>query len=469
MNKYILTFFTILLLLLCMSVTYAQQSAILGSWEGNLNIKSNTLRIRFHIEAVDTLYLTRMDSPDQGAFDLPTTRTSLCNDKLEITSTGLGLFYRGTIQEDSIVGIFNQGGIPFPLTLHKITKPLVIRPQTPKKPLPYSSRDHLIPTTHKGRVLGATLTMPDTAGTFPAILLIAGSGPHDRDETIFGHKPFFVISDYLTRLGFAVLRYDKRGVGKSTGIFRTATINDFVQDAEAALAFMKQQNGIDQNRIGLLGHSEGGIVTAILAAKNKDIHFAILMATPGTTGVEIVMDQNEISLQHQGVEPETIEKLQKINQETFGILLKWKGTTEENTTLRDQLSRFWDQLPLLVQLKTNKDVFMRNQLNTLKSSGYLSFLQSNPTIYLSKVTCPILAISGDNDTQVPAEKNIEAITTALQKAPNNCVTTKIYPQLNHLFQESINGYPDEYPLLEQTISQEVLNDLGNWLLEVTTQ
>ncbi|MFA7389057.1 MAG: alpha/beta fold hydrolase [Proteiniphilum sp.] len=457
----------ITLLLLISSGIFAQEP-IVGSWEGTLHIQNKALRIRFHIEASDSLYHSRMDSPDQGAFDLPTTRTSFRDNKLEIIASGLGLFYRGTLLQDTIEGTLNQGGMPLPLNLYRFVKTAPDRPQTPQEPFPYAAEELLIPAGDGDRVLGATLTLPAGKGPFPAVMLIAGSGPNDRDETVFGHKPFLVIADHLTRQGFAVLRYDKRGVGKSTGNFSTATIEDFANDARAVVNYLKQQEEIDPDRIGLLGHSEGGLVSAMLAAGNRDIAFAVLMAAPGTTGMEIVLDQNQISLTHQGVEPETIEELQKLNRETFGMLLEWKGTEEDRTALRDQLSRFWNKLPLLVRMKVEKEAFLRSQFNAMTMPGYLSFLRADPSLYLKEVTCPLLALNGEKDTQVPAMKNIRAITSALEIAGNKNVETRIYPGLNHLFQECITGLTDEYAKSEQTLAPVMLNEVGEWLKEVTT-
>lgn len=457
----------ITLLLLISSGIFAQEP-IVGSWEGTLHIQNKALRIRFHIEASDSLYHSRMDSPDQGAFDLPTTRTSFRDNKLEIIASGLGLFYRGTLLQDTIEGTLNQGGMPLPLNLYRFVKTAPDRPQTPQEPFPYAAEELLIPAGDGDRVLGATLTLPAGKGPFPAVMLIAGSGPNDRDETVFGHKPFLVIADHLTRQGFAVLRYDKRGVGKSTGNFSTATIEDFANDARAVVNYLKQQEEIDPDRIGLLGHSEGGLVSAMLAAGNRDIAFAVLMAAPGTTGMEIVLDQNQISLTHQGVEPETIEELQKLNRETFGMLLEWKGTEEDRTALRDQLSRFWNKLPLLVRMKVEKEAFLRSQFNAMTMPGYLSFLRADPSLYLKEVTCPLLALNGEKDTQVPAVKNIRAITSALEIAGNKNVETRIYPGLNHLFQECITELTDEYAKSEQTLAPVMLNEVGEWLKEVTT-
>lgn len=440
---------------------------ITGNWEGILTVQQNNLRIVFHIHSTDSILTSTMDSPDQGAFGLPTTRCSFVNNRLEIVATGLGLFYQGTLQGDSIVGTFNQGGISFPLLLKRLEKPMFDRPQTPSEPLPYISEEVIITQPGDSISLSGTLTLPDSTGTFPAILLIAGSGPNDRDETLFGHKPFLVISDYLTRNGFVVLRYDKRGVGKSTGNFDKATIRDFTDDAVMAINYLKQQKEVDAEKIGLLGHSEGGIVAPIVASEEKGIRMMVLLAAPGTTGIEVVLDQNEISMRQQGMEPETIEKLQMLNREMFESLLTWDGSESQKTTLRDRLLHLWEQLPLLVTMKMNKESYLRSQFNAMIKPGYRSFLAVDPAKSLEKVSCGVLAINGENDLQVPAVRNLTAIEKALKKAGNQRYEIKKYPLLNHLFQESATGRVDEYGKISQTISPEVLSDITNWLKRET--
>ncbi|TAH60222.1 MAG: alpha/beta fold hydrolase [Fermentimonas caenicola] len=447
---------------------YSQE--IIGSWTGSLKIQETSLRLVFNVSMKDSVLISTFDSPDQGAFGLPTTRTtySESDKKLEIIASGLGIFYRGILENDSIVGTFNQGGIPFPLTLRKTIKEVVHKPQTPIEPLPYISEEVTIPDKSQNKVsLSGTLTLPDSTGIFPAIILIAGSGPNDRDETIFGHKPFYVISDYLTRNGFAVLRYDKRGVGKSTGDYSKATISDFVTDASNALEYLKSRKGIDSSKIGMLGHSEGGIIAPMVASKSSDVKFLVLLAAPGTKGIEIVLDQNENSLKHQGIEPETINRLQLTNREIFESLLVWTGSENDRTALRDRLSYLWEQLPILIKLKLEKEPYLRAQFNAMITPGYRSFLATDPKDYLSLVSCPVLAINGENDVQVPALKNLEAIKHHIQKGGNYKVETKSYPMLNHLFQESITGQPDEYAKIDQTISPQVLSDITNWIKSKT--
>src|SRR5690554_1717860 len=338
MNRIIMNKRTTLLLSLILLLAPLCAQDITGSWSGSLKIQSSSLRLVFNIEKGDSTLISTMDSPDQGAFGLPTTRTSFKDDKLEIVASGLGILYRGNLEGDSIIGTFSQGGIPFPLTLKRATEPLIQRPQTPVEPLPYISKEVIITDDSTDISLSATLTLPDSTGVFPAVVLIAGSGPNDRDETIFGHKPFYLLSDYLTRNGFAVLRYDKRGVGKSTGDYSKATISDFVTDASNALEYLKSRKEIDSSKIGMLGHSEGGIIAPMVASKSSDVKFLVLLAAPGTKGIEIVLDQNENSLKHQGIEPETINRLQLTNREIFECLLVWTGSENDRTALRDRRS-----------------------------------------------------------------------------------------------------------------------------------
>ena len=352
--------------------------------------------------------------------------------------------------------------------MRKTIKEVVHKPQTPIEPLPYISEEVTISDNSQNKVsLSGTLTLPDSTGIFPAIILIAGSGPNDRDETIFGHKPFYLLSDYLTRNGFAVLRYDKRGVGKSTGDYSKATISDFVTDASTALEYLKSRKEIDSSKIGMLGHSEGGIIAPMVASKSSDVKFMVLLAAPGTKGIEIVLDQNENSLKHQGIEPETINRLQLTNREIFESLLVWTGSEKDRTALRDRLSYLWEQLPILIKLKLEKEPYLRAQFNAMITPGYRSFLATDPKDYLSLVSCPVLAINGENDVQVPALKNLEAIKHHIQKGGNYKVETKSYPLLNHLFQESITGQPDEYGKIDQTISPQVLSDITNWVKNQT--
>lgn len=436
---------------------------IIGSWSGTLDIMGNKLPIVFNIEKPDTVYVTKMDSPAQNAFGLPTNRTSFANNKLEIIASGLGIFYQGTLDGDSISGTFNQGGMPFPLVLKQSDKPVFNRPQEPKPPFPYKTEEIFFENKTDKILLAGTFTVPDSAGTFPTVILTAGSGPNDRDETILGHKPFLVIADHLTRNGFAVLRYDKRGVGQSKGDFARATVQDFTADAESAINYLKTRKEVNKSAIGLIGHSEGGMVVPMVASKNRSVKFIVLLAAPGIKGTEIVLEQNRLGLAALNMEPENLDKSLKLINELLYDLTKWENTEVERTVLRDRLSQLWEQFPLLVKLKLKKDPYVRNQFNEMVKPGYRSFLKTNPADFLQKVKCAVLAINGEKDTQVSADVNLNAIKTALDMSKNYRYEIKKYPNLNHLFQESETGNLDEYGEIEQTISPEVLEDITVWL------
>ncbi len=458
----------IFLLIITYQTSFSQD--ISGKWLGTLNIMNNKLRVGFTIERRDTIYISKMDSPDQNAFDLPTNKTSFINSKLEIAASGLGVNYEGVLEGDSINGTFKQGGISFPLILKRNEKPMFNRPQEPQSPFPYKSEEVTFENKKDNITLAGTLTMPNTNGIFPAVILIAGSGPNDRDENILGHKPFLVIADYLTKNGFAVLRYDKRGVGSSKGDFKLATIDDFTADAKSAIDFLKNNSKIDKKQIGVIGHSEGGIVASMLAANNKkDIAFVVLMASPGISGIEIIMKQNEISMQQSGMEVENIERIQKMNREIFENMLDWENTEINRNDLRDRLRQLWEQLPILIKLQQKKEVFVRNQFNAIVLPGYRSFLKSQPEKFIQKISAPVLAVNGEKDMQVDSQENLSAIKNALEKEGKFKHEIKSYPDLNHLFQECETGQADEYGKIEQTISPQVLEDITNWLKKQTSQ
>ena len=452
---------SVVLLLLITAAVFSQE--ITGSWSGTLNIMGNKLPVVFHISKTDSIYTTKMDSPAQNALGLPTSKTSFAENRLEIVATGLGLFYQGTLHGDSIVGTFTQGGMPFPLVLKQSDEPVLNRPQEPKPPFPYKTEEVKFTNKKDKTELAGTLSIPDSAGTFPAVVLIAGSGPHDRDETVFGHKPFLVIADHLTRNGFVVLRYDKRGVGSSDGRFETATTENFAGDATAALDYLKTRKEVNRSKTGLIGHSEGGVIAPMVASENRDVRFIVLLAGMGEKGIETIMEQNRLSLETLNMEPENRERSLKAMREIFESLPEWQGTEADRVTLRDRLSQLWEQYPILVKMKLKKDPFVRDQFNAISTPWYRQFLALNPAEYLQKVKCPVLAINGEKDTQVLADKNLNAIKSALDKGGNHQYEIKTYPGLNHLFQECETGRADEYGRIEETVSPEVLSDITAWI------
>ncbi len=331
-------------------------------------------------------------------------------------------------------------------------------PQEPKPPYPYRSEDVTFPNKKADITLAGTLTTPRTGGSFPAVLLISGSGPQDRNETIFGHKPFLVLADYLTRRGIAVLRVDDRGTGLSTGDFATATDDNFVGDALAGLAFLKTRHDINPKEIGLIGHSEGGNIAPRVAVRSKDVAFIVLLEGPGLPGDRIILSQLALILKAHGVPPEKIEAQVTSEKQILAVIKNQPDNAKAAVELRRILSKADPRL---------KGAALKTQLRGLLSPWYRNFIAYDPRPTLSKVKCSVLAIGGSKDLQVPAKQNLAAIASALKAGGNKDFTVKELPGLNHLLQPAETGAPSGYGTIKTTISPKALKVVGDWILEET--
>ena len=448
------------------TTTFISAQEITGTWQGTLNVQGTKLEIVFHIEKQLNGYTSLMDSPTQGAYGIKTTNTIYENEKLQITAIDLGLIYQATAKNDSITGIFNQNGMPFPLTLVRTEKKTQLRPQDPKAPFPYKIEEIEFTNAKENINLAGTLTLPQKKEKSSAVILIAGSGPNDRDETIFGHKPFWVLADYLSRNGIAVLRYDKRGVEKSGGEYFTATTQDFADDAEAALNYLKSRKEIDSSSIGLIGHSEGGIIAPMIASQNKDVKFLVLMAGLGVSGIELSLAQNQFAFNKASLSDKEKDSLNEILKKVFTSTDNWTeyvGSEAERSALKDELNILWQNLPMKIRGQVTKETFIEKTTANIATPWFRHFLKVNPPIYLQKLSIPVLAINGEKDTQVDYKSNLSAIESALIEGGNIKYEIKTYPNLNHLFQESNTGEIDEYVKIEQTISTKVLSDITKWI------
>ncbi|PSL33911.1 alpha/beta hydrolase family protein [Dyadobacter jiangsuensis] len=346
-------------------------------------------------------------------------------------------------------------------------KAVAKKSQEPVPPFPYYSEVVTFQNTEAGISLSGTLTLPDKKGSYPAVILITGSGPQDRDETVFSHKPFLIIADYLTRQGFAVLRYDDRGTGKSTGDFSTATSKDFATDAESAITYLKSRNEIIPNKIGLAGHSEGGLVAAIAASQSKDVRFVISLAGPGAIGHEIMALQMELIARAGGVDKAGIAFIHQLNSEALEILQNSPDTAALRTNLTAFIQpKLKDYPSQMLPPGITAEQFFKNQINAMCGPWYQFLYNIDPGHYFQKVTCPVLALNGSKDLQVDARQNLPAISKALKEGGNLNVTIKELPNLNHLFQESKTGHPSEYAGIEETFSPKALAIMSDWL---TTQ
>ena len=440
---------------------YAQD--ISGKWNGILKVQGVQLRLVFNIDQTEKGYSSTMDSPEQGVKGLPVTSTSYENSILKLELSNAGIQYEGTLDKNNaFVGTFKQGGQSFPLVLTKeeIEKEKVLRPQEPTKPYPYYSEEVKFENPKDKILLAGTLTLPEKSGKFPAVILISGSGPQNRDEELLGHKPFLVLSDYLTTNGIAVLRFDDRGTAKSTGDFKNATTFDFATDVEYAIKYLQTRKEINKNSIGLIGHSEGGIIASIIASKNKNIDFIVLIAGSTLRGDKLLLLQKHKIETQMGINKQLIETNQQIFADAYEIIL---NEQIKQKTLSDTLSNYFTSKYGKALPENQKEAL----INQLTSSWMINFIRLDPAIYLKKVSCPILAINGDKDLQVPSKENLKIIENIFKNSKNTNVEIKELENLNHLFQECQTGLPNEYETIEQTISPIVLEIISDWIMDKT--
>ncbi len=447
-------------------------SSIEGIWEGTLDVGATKLRLVLKVtKAADGSLTAKADSPDQGANDLPVDIVTFKDGALHFEMKRLMASYDGTASKEGsqeIAGNFKQGGASFPLKLKRVAKPSTPnRPQEPKKPYPYDEEEVSYENKRDGVKLAGTLTIPRAKGPSPVVLLITGSGAQNRNEELLGHKPFLVLSDYLTRQGIAVLRVDDRGVGGSTGSVANSTSENFAADVLAGIEFLKSRKEINPKQIGLIGHSEGGIIAPMVAAQSSDVAFIVLMAGTGLTGEEILYLQGALIAKANGASPETLAKQRTQQESSFIILKKEKDNAVAEKLMRDDFAK---QIASLSETeKKGAEQTFNAQIKQVTSSWFRYFLTYDPRPALTKVKCPVLALNGENDLQVPINENLREIEAALKTAGNKDVTIVRLPKLNHLFQTSETGSPNEYSKIEETIAPVALKTMGDWILKHTTQ
>lgn len=449
------------------TLTFAQE--ITGQWNGALKVQTVQLRLVFNIKKTESGFSATMDSPDQGAFGIPVTSTSFENDVLKISITNANIQYEGSLGEDNIIiGVFKQAGQSFPMNLSRdeIKKVGSNRPQEPKKPFPYRSEEVIFENKQAEILLAGTLTMPEQEGIYPAVVLISGSGPQNRNEELFGHKPFLVLSDYLTKNGIAVLRFDDRGTAASTGNFGSATSVDFATDVASAVQYLQSRPEIDKTKIGLIGHSEGGIIAPMVAGDSEDIDFIVMLAGTGIRGDKLLLAQQALIGEASGMSPNQLAENEMLSKKVFEIILKDQGEAEMKGEIRNHMTQVFRNIPPEnVPNGMTEDEFVRAQMAQMTSPWMQYFIRYDPAPPLEKVSCPVLAINGEKDLQVPAKENLEAIKAGLTKGGNTDVITMELPGLNHLFQEAETGLINEYAEIEQTFSPEAMEVVLEWIKE----
>lgn len=427
---------------------------IYGAWHGKLHFGSDSITVVFRfLGNEDGVMKCTMDSPDQGANGIPAEVEYVSNDSVRVLVPSLMASFEGRIAEEKIPGMFIQRGFRFPLTL-KEGEPVLHRPQTPKPPYPYFTEEVSFTNISDGTKLAGTLVMPvgyeKGVRDKPAVVLfVTGSGQQDRNEELFEHKPFLVIADYLARNGIASLRYDDRGIGSSDFGSVPVTLESNRDDAAAGVEYLKSTGLF--GKVGVLGHSEGGLISYMLAGDGK-IDFAVSLAGPALRGDTLLVAQNRMLLIASGI-PELVA-------ESYGAVLSQLFLAEiegrEISDLDAVVEKYGgENIP--EELKGNFSVVVR----MIKSPWFGSYLKYNPYGALTAVACPVFALSGEKDLQVPSDLNLKTLRHCLPANPQHMI--KSYPDLNHLFQHCTTGVVTEYRNIEETISEEVLEDIVQWI------
>ncbi|HEX9886918.1 MAG TPA: alpha/beta fold hydrolase, partial [Longimicrobiales bacterium] len=415
-----------------------------------------------------------MDSPDQGARGIPVGAVTLVGDSLTIEVPVAAGSYVGVVDAAGQVidGMWRQGGVELALVVKRSeAEEPPQRPQEPTPPLPYVAEDVRYPNAEAGIELAGTLTLPEGEGPFPAVLLISGSGPQDRNETVFDHRPFLVVADHLTRNGIAVLRVDDRGVGESTGVFGVATSEDFTSDALAGVAYLADRPEVDAGAIGLVGHSEGGLVAPMVANRSGSVAFVVLLAGPGVTGEEILYLQGERIALASGGDPATAAANRRLQERMFEVVLSQEPTGAASRLREVMVSALGSMMPeerqALGLSDGNLEAFISRQVAQVNSPWFRYFLVHDPAPELRALRVPILALLGELDLQVPADQNAPALRQALAEGGNPDATVESLPGLNHLFQPATTGAPGEYATIPTTFDPGALDRITAWILRVT--
>ena len=437
--------------------TAAAQEAVVGAWSGPLKVGGTELRIVFHIEPGEDGLTATMDSPDQGATGIPVSDVAVVGDSVTLAVDRIGGVYTGALADGDtkIDGQWTQGGQSFPLTLTPTAEADTgppPRPQHPEPPYPYAADSVTFRNEAAGLGLAGTLTRPEGEGPHPAVVLVSGSGPQDRNSEVFSHKLFHVLADHLTRQGIAVLRYDERGVGASEGTFEGATSEDFAGDAAAAVRFLKGRPGIDSEAVGLLGMSEGGLVAPMVHTRFEPVDFLVLMAGPSVPGHEILVEQGARMASAQGASPSAVDTIRSMQQQIMSAVRTASDSAEVANQVRSMLKK--QGLP---------DAQAESQIEQMTSPWFRFFVRYDPAPTLRQVDVPVLALYGSKDLQVPAGQNVGPMRAALQASPSDDATVRVLDGLNHLFQPAETGLPSEYAQIDTTMAPTALETISAWI------
>jgi len=463
---------TITLLLAAAPFTSTSRAAAAPDehWKGTIQLPGDqVLEFVIHFQsdaATPDAWTAALDIPVQGVNGAKMSAVTYTDKQIAFSFAQVGAVFEATLNEDgqTATGTLKQSGMTLPIELQRRTAEQLLeakpkRPQTPQPPFPYEARDVTYKNEIDGITIAGTLTLPPGEGPFPAVVMITGSGPQDRDEALMEHQPFWVIADHLSRHGIAVLRADDRGVGGTGGDIVTSTTADFANDALAGVNFLKTVEGINPDHIGVMGHSEGGIIGPMGAAQSKDVAFVVMLAGTGLPGRDILAMQSRLMLKATGAfSEEALDHMEAKHRAAIASIIN--GDLREDqikamvALMRSQGSQASDDM-----LKTAA----AQQVEAMNSPWMRYFLTLDPRPTLAKVTCPVLALNGSLDLQVPPDEDLDEISKALTAAGNKDFTIKKLDGLNHLFQHATTGSPLEYATIEETFSPEALRIITNWI------
>jgi len=432
-----------------------------GLWQSALETHGLRLRLQLHVaHDTDGQLVGALDSLDQQVDGLPAILMEFKEAAFRFEIPAVAGVFEGTLNpaKNKLIGTWSQTGAEEKIEFVRSDQPLELRrPQTPAKPYPYREEEVSFSNTAAGVTLAGTLTLPKGAGPFPSALLIAGSGPNDRDEALASHRPFLVLADHLTRKGIAVLRYDKRGIGKSNGSTDKATTVDLAADAQAGVAYLKTRKEIDPAKIALIGHSEGAMIAPLIASRTKDVAWVVLLAAPATFGEETLLNQSELIGKAADLTDEQLEASLNFDQAAYDLV----RTEKDPAALGEKLNALVKETGLGAAMPPT---LLETQMRMMESPWFRFFLDYDPLPNLRTLQIPVLALYGQKDLQVPANANLPVLRQALQDAGNKDVDVRELPDLNHLFQHAYSGTPVEYAAIEETFSPDAMQIISDWVL-----
>jgi hypothetical protein len=428
-----------------------------GDWTGKILIQGFPLTLDYHISKNENDFSATMDSPDQKSFGNRVKEVIVAGNEINLNFPDYKIFTKLRYKNDSLIGVYSQYGKDYPLSMSRKTGDSkgINRPQEPKAPFDYQIEEVKFKNTKDQITLAGTFTYPNGDGPFPTVILISGSGGQNRDEEIFNHKSFWVIADYFAKNGIATLRYDDRGIAQSEGNFATSTSADFAEDAKAGIEFLKVHPKVNSSKLGIVGHSEGGMIAPMVAASDSSIGFIILLAGPGIPIDELMILQNNEVSKANGLSKSMIEQNSILNQKCYAIIKTEKDLSKAKTKLNKLFAK-----------SEMAEIDIQNTINLITSPWFRYFIQYDPSISLEKVKCPVLALNGDKDIQVTANENLAGIEASLKKAGNQNYEVKLVENKNHLFQTTQKLGIDEYMENEESFAPDVMKLMLDWIQKI---